>query len=89
MRQPGAIIVPFVIYEDLGFVFQPTKRRLMNDPVPIPLKTGPVKVLLFRVLTSLAFTAFDGIGSQPLLFDLFNVLAFDQSFKSFRKVLFI
>ena len=31
-------IIPFVFHEHLGFVFQTTKGRGMDDPISIPMK---------------------------------------------------
>ena len=38
MGQPGAIIITFMIDEDLGLIFQPTECCRMHDAIPIPLK---------------------------------------------------
>ncbi len=38
MGQTGAVIVAFVLHEDLGLVLQPAKGRGMDDTVPIALK---------------------------------------------------
>ncbi len=40
MGQPGAVMVPFRGQKHLGFVFQPAECLGMDDPVPIPHKTG-------------------------------------------------
>jgi hypothetical protein len=63
MREPGAVVVTFVVHENLGFVFEPTKSGGMNDTVTVSLKSGPVRMLLFLVVASPTVTAFNGIGS--------------------------
>ena len=63
MREPGAVVVAFVVHENLGFVFEPTKSGGMNDAVSVSLKSGSVRMLLLLVMASPAVTTFNSIGS--------------------------
>ncbi len=40
--ETSAIVVPFIVDEDLGFVFQASKGSRMNDAITIPLEGNPV-----------------------------------------------
>ena len=82
MGQPRAVIVPFVINKNLGFVFEAAESGRVNDTVAIPLKPGSVRVFLFGMVSFPAFTAFNGIGGEAGLFQFFEVLPFDQDFGS-------
>ena len=53
MGQTRAKIIPFVFHEHLGFVFQTTKGRGMDDPIAIPMKGRAMGAFLFWEQTSL------------------------------------
>ncbi len=42
MGQPRAIVIAFVVDEDLGLIFQATEGRGVQYPVPVPLERGSV-----------------------------------------------
>ena len=78
MREPGAVVVAFVLHENLGFVFEPTKSGGMNDAVSVSLKSGSVRMLLLLVVTSPTVAAFNSIGSQTGLLEFLDTLPLDQ-----------
>ena len=47
VRQAGAVVVAFVVHEDLGLVLQPAKRRAMDHTVAITLERQAERVLGF------------------------------------------
>jgi hypothetical protein len=56
MRQAGAIIVTFMIDENLGFVFKAPERRTMDDAVTVPFIGGAI--ILVRLIISAAARRF-------------------------------
>jgi hypothetical protein len=57
MGETGAVIIPFVVDEDLGFIFKEAERRTVDDTIAIPLKGRTVIFKNFRVCPSSTFTA--------------------------------
>ena len=47
--QPGAVVIPLVIDEDLGLVLQTPKRRAVDDPVAVALKGRPGAAFRLRI----------------------------------------
>ena len=47
--QPGAVVIPLVIDEDLGLVLQTPKRRAVDDPVAVALKGRPSAAFRLRI----------------------------------------
>jgi hypothetical protein len=56
--QTGTVVIPFVVQENLGLVFQPPKGGTVDDPVTVALKHGTGIRGLFRV-----FAPFGGAAS--------------------------
>jgi len=57
MGKPGAVIIAFVVYKNLGLIFQPPECRAVDNPVPVPLVARPVKMFFFRVYAALRLLA--------------------------------
>jgi hypothetical protein len=53
VSKAGAVIITFVIYENLSLVLQAAESGRIYDPVPIPLITGPVAMFRFFINTPL------------------------------------
>ena len=49
MSEPRAIIVPFVLHENLRFVFKTPECRRMDDPVAIALVTASGRTFGFGI----------------------------------------
>jgi hypothetical protein len=64
MGEAGAVIIPFVIDEDLGFIFEKAKSRTVDDPIAIPLKGRTIIFEHFRVSPSSTFTAAGRVGGE-------------------------
>ena len=62
MGQPRSVVVPFVIGEYLGLVFQPSKCIGMDDSIAITLKRSPVGAFVLRMRPSLAVLGCSGRG---------------------------
>jgi hypothetical protein len=75
MRETGAIIITFVVDENLSFIFQPPECCCVQNPIPIALKNGPVFRLIFWMLASFAVLAADGVRRQELVFQFLKLLA--------------
>ncbi len=54
-------MIPFVIHEDLGLVFESAKSGGMHNPVPVPLKTGAGRAFRFGVKAPPALIRIAGI----------------------------
>jgi len=52
VREAISVVIPFKVYEYLGFVLQPTERGRVDDPIPIALKDRSVRMRLFAVKTA-------------------------------------
>jgi hypothetical protein len=63
-------MIALVVHEDLCFVFQPAKRRGMDDAVAIALETGACVAFRFLIKPSMAFIRMTGIGHEPLCIGL-------------------
>jgi hypothetical protein len=70
--QPGAVIIPLVVDEDLRFVLQTPKGGGMQDAVAVTLKCGAVLRFIFSETSPLAVPAADGVRCQALVFDRFQ-----------------
>jgi len=44
MRQAGAVVIAFVIDEDLGLVYEPAKGGRVNDAIAVTLKFAAIRV---------------------------------------------
>jgi hypothetical protein len=62
MGKPGSVIIAFVVYKNLGFVFQSPEGSGMYNSVAVSLVCGAVRVLFFLIDTAAAIIAFHGIG---------------------------
>jgi hypothetical protein len=60
VRQPRAVVIVQTRSEYLSFALQPPKSLTMNNSVPVPLETFPIRVWFLRA--SPALTAMGGNG---------------------------
>lgn len=86
--QAGPVIVPLVVNEYLGFVFQLAEGRTMDDAVAIPLEAGAIGVLLLPITTPPTLTTFNCTWGKRAVLQLFDVPAIDQD-KGSKKCGFI
>ena len=61
MSKARPVIIAFVVYEDLGLVFEPPEGGGVDDPVVIALVAGAVLMLLFFMRSSLCHLACLGV----------------------------
>ena len=59
MGQAAAVVITFVMHENLGFVLQTAERRTMDDAIAIPLECRPrgVRRLVIKPAPALCGTA--------------------------------
>jgi hypothetical protein len=62
--QARAEVVALVVHEDLGLVLEPTERRGVDDPIPVPLEAGSGGAFRLGVESTAALLRPRGIGSQ-------------------------
>ena len=79
MGETSPVIVAFVVNKNLGFIFQSSECRGVDDAITVSLKPGSVEVLLFLILASFAFTAFHSVRSKREGFNFFQILPLDQN----------
>src|SRR6185369_9330162 len=53
MGEAGAEVVAFEIDEDLGLIFEPSKRGGMKDAVAVALERGPIFRFIIQIGTTL------------------------------------
>ncbi len=75
VRQACAEVVPFVVYENLGLVFEAAEGGGMDDPVAIPLEGGTVIGFNIQISPPLGILATDAIGRERLVFEILQPLA--------------
>ena len=68
MGQAGAVIIPFVVEENLGLIFQAAEGGGMQDPVPVALKDRAIFRLIFRIGSAFGSPAAASIRRQTLVF---------------------
>src|SRR5262245_16709335 len=56
MREPRAVVIPFVLHEDLRLVLEPAERRGVDDAVAVALIAGPGRALFLRVVSAPALS---------------------------------
>src|ERR1700677_1458323 len=66
MRQPGAVMIAFVEYEDLGLVFEPPKRRSVNDTVAVAAERAAVLARWLGMQPAAALRRVAGIGCEVI-----------------------
>jgi len=76
--ETGAIVVAFVVDEDLRLVLEAAKSRCVQDPVPIALKRRPVFGLGLGVLPAAALAALGRVSSKRLRLYRFPLCAGDD-----------
>jgi hypothetical protein len=79
MGEAGAVIIPFVIDEDLGFIFEKPKRGTVNNAITIALKGGSIIFEHFRVSPTQTFTATSRVGGKIRSLHRENVLLQSKS----------
>jgi len=79
MGKTSPVIIAFMVDKYLGFIFQSSECRGVDDSITVPLKAGPVLMFLFLMLAAFAFPTFHSVGSQGLGFKLFEILPLDQN----------
>jgi hypothetical protein len=72
MGEPGAIMIPLVIYEYLGFILEPPEGGGMDDTVPVSLKFGPVGMLGFIIIAAARFARFQSVRSEIVSLKIFQ-----------------
>ena len=75
----SSVIIAFMVDEYLGFIFQPSECRCVDDSIAVSLKPSPNLMFLFPMLASFALSAFHRVGGQGLNFKLFEILPLDQN----------
>src|SRR5450432_3981878 len=78
MGQPGAVVIPFIVYKYLRLVLQPAKSSSMQNPVTVTLVNSTVQVFLFGVAAALRFSALDCVRRKAAGFFRFTLLARDD-----------
>src|SRR3989338_8473485 len=58
MGESRAIVITFMIDENLSLIFKPTKSLAMNNSIAIALKCGAIRILRFWLFSSAAVAAF-------------------------------
>ena len=72
MRKSRAVVVPFVVDEDLGLVGEAAEGGRMDDAIAIALKGGAVGRLLFGKDTATRGAALHRVRSKDRFFTLFQ-----------------
>jgi hypothetical protein len=75
----SSVIIAFMVDEYLGFIFQPSECRCVDDSIAVSLKPGSVLMFLFLMLASFTLSAFHCVGSKGVGFKLFEILPLDQN----------
>jgi len=78
MGEAGAVVVAFVIHEDLGFVFEAPKGGAMNYPIAIALEAGPHRMVRFGDLAAAAVLRQHRVGGQAARLDFFEFNSLSQ-----------
>ena len=68
--EASAVVVAFVVHEDLGLVLEPPERRAVDDAVAVALEAGAERVLLLRIAPAAGEAAAHPVRSEGLLFPL-------------------
>ena len=83
-----AVVVAFIVDEDLRLVLETTKGGRMDDPVAVPLVDSAIRVFGGRIGPAAAVAAAHRVGSQVPTFPLLQCLSryrqFIGSFASCR-----
>src|SRR5690606_39274760 len=73
VREAGALMV-LGEHEDLRLAGQPSKRRRVQDAVPVPLEAGPLRIRLLRALAVTGAPGPRGASPQQLVLTLLPLL---------------
>ena len=73
--QAGAVIVSFVIDEDLRLVFQTAESGCVDDPFAVALETCAIVGFFLRILAPFGILAADAVWRKGLVFNLFKLLS--------------
>ena len=66
--QAGAVVIAFVVDEDLGLVFQAAEGGGMQDAVAVALEAGAVVGLVFRMRPAFGLAALHPVRGKRLAF---------------------
>ena len=80
--EPGAVVVPLVVDEDLGLVFEAPECAGVDDPLPVALVLRPVGVGSLRVAAAPRLARAGGVGGQAVALELLQEIAVDGSHQS-------
>ena len=75
VRETGAIVIAFVVDEDLRLVFQAAEGGGVNDAVAVTLEGGTIFWLVIEVSAPFAVLAAHAVRRQALVLDLLQLLA--------------
>src|SRR6266481_4378797 len=64
MGEAGAVVIAFVVDEDLGFVLQASKGSRMDDAVPVTLKRQAKRMVRLRMDAAAAVAGVHRVGGQ-------------------------
>ena len=74
VRQAGAVVIAFIVDENLGLIFQAAEGSGVQDAVAVALEGGAVFRLFIRVAAPFAYLAADPVRRQALIFNGLRVL---------------
>jgi hypothetical protein len=75
MGQPGPTVITGGSQENLGFMLQAPKGLGINDPVPITLKSGTQRTLVFFPHAAFGRTTQTGEGRQGVPFSFLKLFS--------------
>jgi hypothetical protein len=72
MGEPGAIMIPLVVYEYLGLILEPPEGGGMDDSIPVSLIFGSVGMPGFIIIATPRFARFQSVRGETASLQIFQ-----------------